>query len=498
MKNDIKVFWIDLFAGAGGTSTGIHMASANAEVLACVNHDANAIKSHALNHPNTIHFTEDIRDPQVARAIGDLVAMKRKEFPNCVVNLWASLECTNYSRAKGGMPRDADSRTLANHLFMYLEFIKPEALYIENVVEFMCWGPLETREDKSLSIKGVSSGLKLMFDKKSNTEVPSYFPKSKKNGVDYLRWVEAIKSVGYPNHDHRELNAADFEGYSSRNRYFGIFTKKDLPISWPKPTHSEKPESEDNLFGNKREKWLSVRDVLDLTDHGKSIFGLNANGKFYSQKTLARVFAGLKKQKLGQVFMTSYYGNGGAHSVDAPCNTLTTKDRFALHFINYDYSSPTHGSIEKPVGTVTTIPKHNLCTIQWTFDTQFSGIGRSIDRPGQSLIASMHKKPVYLASATRSSDVDQRIDQPNDSDLVREMRAFMREHGVVDVKIRGLKIKELLKIQGFPEDYKFVGTVTDVKKFIGNAVHTAVSKKLAEAHYDGIVEWHKKNERIAA
>jgi DNA (cytosine-5)-methyltransferase 1 len=106
------VFWIDLFCGAGGTSTGIHSTGVpNMFVAACVNHDKNAILSHVENHPNTLHFTEDIRNFEVVKKLKYLIDELRKAFPNCKINLWASLECTNFSNAKGGQPRDGDSRT---------------------------------------------------------------------------------------------------------------------------------------------------------------------------------------------------------------------------------------------------------------------------------------------------------------------------------------------------------------------------------------------------
>lgn len=62
---NVKLLYIDLFCGAGGTSTGVENAryagEQCAKVIACVNHDMNAIASHAANHPDALHFTEDIR-----------------------------------------------------------------------------------------------------------------------------------------------------------------------------------------------------------------------------------------------------------------------------------------------------------------------------------------------------------------------------------------------------------------------------------------------------
>ena len=138
--NNIKLLYIDLFCGAGGTTTGVEQAELNgqacAKVIACVNHDVNAIASHQANHPDTLHFTEDIRTLDLTELTIHLNRMRVK-YPNALVVLWASLECTNFSKAKGGRPRDADSRTLAEHLFRYIEQLDPDYIQIENVEEFM-------------------------------------------------------------------------------------------------------------------------------------------------------------------------------------------------------------------------------------------------------------------------------------------------------------------------------------------------------------------------
>ena len=136
-SNDkIRLLYIDLFCGAGGTSTGVHLARHGgdpcAKVIACVNHDANAIASHAANHPDAMHYTEDIRTLELG-PLAAHVARQRRQYPDAFVVLWASLECTNFSRAKGGLPRDADSRTLAEHLFRYIEALNPDYIQIENV-----------------------------------------------------------------------------------------------------------------------------------------------------------------------------------------------------------------------------------------------------------------------------------------------------------------------------------------------------------------------------
>jgi len=208
--SNVDLYWIDLFCGAGGTSTGIHLAGS--KVLACVNHDTNAIASHQENRPDAHHFTEDIRDFAVVLKLKELVSELRQSKPNAIVAIWASLECRNFSNAKGGQPRMADSRSLAEHMYMYLEELHPDYFWIENVKEFLAWGPLD--------INGK--------------------PVSRHAGIDYLNWVENILSYGY-SHDKKILNSANYGAYQSRERLFIQFAKPGLPISWPNQTHPQDP-----------------------------------------------------------------------------------------------------------------------------------------------------------------------------------------------------------------------------------------------------------------
>ena len=238
-----QLLYIDLFCGAGGTSTGINSARLDgeqcAEVIACVNHDAKAIASHASNHPDALHFTEDIRTLELSPLVSHLQRC-RAANPEALTVLWASLECTNFSRAKGGQPRDADSRTLAEHLFRYIEAIEPDYIQIENVEEFMSWGEVD------------ENGKPISIDK----------------GKSYLRWVRNVKRYGY-NFEHRILNAADYGAYTSRKRFFGIFARKGLPIVFPEPTHCKNGNK--SLF-EELQPWKPVREVLDFSNEGRSIF----------------------------------------------------------------------------------------------------------------------------------------------------------------------------------------------------------------------------------
>jgi len=521
---NIKLLYIDLFCGAGGTSTGVENARLDGEqcakVIACVNHDANAIASHSANHPDAVHFTEDIRTLDLSPLVAHTERM-RKLHSDAHLVLWASLECTNFSKAKGGMPREADSRTLAEHMFRYIEALRPDYIQIENVEEFMSWGDLN-EEGK---------------------------PVSRDKGRCYLRWVSTVCKYGY-DFDWRILNAADYGAYTSRKRYFGQFAKNGLPILFPEATHSKCPIK--GLFPDENMKpWKPVREVLDLNDEGESIFGRK---KPLVEKTLERIFAGLIKfvaggkeafivkwnsvnsktgkyappsidepcptvatqNRLGvakvqflskqyggdpagknisveepagtitcrdhHAFVSAHYGNGFNTSVEAPAPTLTCKDRLGLvtsHFLVNEYSGGGQTSdIDKPCPALLTNPKQKVVSAQYLMNPQFACKGGSIDKPCYTLIARMDKKPPYLISTKEGLAIEV---YETDSPMTVRIKEFMAIYGISDIRMRMLRIKELKRIMGFPEDYTLVGTQAEQKKFIGNAVEVNMARVLCEA-----------------
>ena len=564
--------YVDLFCGAGGTSTGVERAESEdvkcARVIACVNHDKNAILSHAANHPDTLHFTEDIRTLDLTDLINHIAIMRFK-YPNALLVLWASLECTNFSRAKGGLPRDADSRTLAESLYRYIQAIDPDYIQIENVEEFMSWGPLD---DKGKPI-------------------------SKLAGSDYIQWVESVKDYLY-DFDYRVLNAANYGAYTSRKRYFGIFAKYGLPIVFPEQTHAK-------IVKGDLKKWKAVKDVLELSDSGTSIFGRK---KPLVDATNWRIHAGLVKfvaggkdkwilkynsingktgkhnppsidepspvvscqSRIGIVsanFISAYYGSGdNVSSVDSPSPVIRTKDHLALvkpQFIDQQFGNSKPSGIDTPIGTLTSnpkynlvsckqfivnsfsgggqhsdlehpsstimsVPKQNLISPKWLMDTNFGNVGSSLDDPSNvitanrkwhylinpqykntgrgiadpcfTLIARMDKAPPSLTTIETGITTDLpdfiKIEgntvayeiYENDTPATVAIKEFMALYGIRDIKMRMLKIPELLQIMGFPVTYKLIGTKAEQKKYIGNAVETTMAKALCEALVWKLVE----------
>ena len=491
-----QLLYIDLFCGAGGTSTGVERAMYEgnkcAEVIACVNHDPNAIASHAANHPNALHFTEDIRTLDLTELVAHTNS-KRAANPNALVVLWASLECTNFSKAKGGQPRDADSRTLAEHLFRYIEALTPDYIYIENVEEFMCWGDLDENGK----------------------------PVSRDKGRLYMRWVQTVCKYGY-NFAHRLLNAANYGAYTSRTRFFGIFAKKNLPIVFPEPTHCKNGKRD--MFSS-LQSWKPVKEVLELSNEGKSIF---ERDKPLVDKTLERIYAGLIKFVAGgkEAFLIKYNsmnqsGKYTAPSIDEPCPTVATQNRLGVakvQFLSKQFSGDPNGkniSINEPCGTITTIDHHavvstqfidayygnghehsielpspTLTTVdrlslitadQFILNPQYSSSGGSIDKPCFTLIARMDKMPPYLVSAEKGKFPI--VVYESDTPAMRKIKEFMAMFGIVDIKMRMLNIGELKRIMGFGSEYTLIGTQAEQKKYIGNAVEVNMSRALCVALY---------------
>lgn len=480
-----KLLYIDLFCGAGGTSTGVNTARLGgdrcADVIACVNHDANAIASHASNHPDAVHYTEDIRTLELSPLVAH-VERKRAAYPAAKVVLWASLECTNFSKAKGGQPRDADSRTLAEHLFRYIEALNPDYVQIENVEEFMSWGDLDA-------------------DGK---------PVSRDKGKSYIRWCNRIRRYGY-DYEHRILNAADYGAYTMRKRFFGIFARHGLPIVWPEQTHCKKG-LDNGLFGS-MPKWNAVKDKLDLEDYGKSIFGRK---KPLSEHTLERLYAGLikfvaggkdafqercdlmakggdsvqQKQGLQKLHFISKQFSGDPDgkniSIDEPAGAITTKDHHA--FVTVHYGNGYNTSLDSPCPTVTTVDRFALVTAQF-IDMQYgNGTPVSVDEPAPTITTNPKH---YLVSCVGNQGVSLTI-EPTDSPMMVKIKEFCFLYNIGDIKFRMFKLLELLGIQGFPSDYELVGTVEERKKYIGNAVEVTIARAWCEALCAAIVRYEQR------
>lgn len=510
---DPKYIVIDLFCGAGGTSTGFSRAKLDgnmiAYVAACVNHDAVAIESHWANHPDVYHFNEDITTlygvnrngtlfmtPEFMR-LRRLVDIYRAMYPDAKVILWASLECTNFSNAKGGQARDADSRTLAEHLHYYIHGLNPDYVQIENVVEFMAWGPLGKNGK----------------------------PISRDKGKDWMRWRRAINKHHGMTDIWNTMNSANYGSFTSRNRLFGCFAKGDLPIIWPRPTHAKKPTGE-------LKPWKAVREKLDFEDKGLSIFNRK---KPLVDATLERIFAGLIKfvakgdksfimkyysgkpqgkvisvdgpagtiktsdsQALVQTsfivqrnggdpdsrlidiegpartitqtggnqdlvqseFLSAYHGKGdNVSSVEVPSPTIPTKDSLAFiqpeYFIDVHFGYTQNQSVDVPLGTVLPNDKHRLIEVDpFIMPTNYNNQPRSIDEPHPTITADGHY--AYLVNPSHGGHT-MGVDQPCPVIIARQDKAplylIQIEKGNAKIPVYAGESEAMVKIKHFMAHY---------------------------------------------
>ncbi|MDQ7818740.1 MAG: DNA cytosine methyltransferase [Melioribacteraceae bacterium] len=440
--------------------------------------------------------------------------------------------CTNHSNAKGGLSRDADSRTLAEHLPPYIKQFDPDYIGIENVREFKDWGRLIQKRYKNG---------KPMFDKHGK---PYMIPDPAHKGEDFKRWIKSVCALGYQ-HEMRMLNAADYGAHTSRKRLFIIFAKEGLPIVWPEPTH-------DKLERNGLAKWKPVKDVLDFSDKGENIFGRKQD---LCENTYKRIYAGLVKfiANGDDSFLEQY--NGGDErilSTNGHCNTITTMNRFGLiqpeFLVNYNHSSnvnsiknpsPTltthdklsivsvehfidmqHGSgkqnesVNEPVGAILPVVKKNLVTVERFIDQQFGASkpisedepcnaltanpkynlvsaflynpqyqskGGSVDDPCFTLIGKMDKRPPSLVSAylmdTQYGNVGRNIDEPSFSLVASRRYPYLvqLESGQLAIEIEKTdseymqRIKMFMAVYGIVAIYMRMLRIPELKRITGFA-----------------------------
>ncbi|MFH1031103.1 MAG: DNA cytosine methyltransferase [Chloroflexota bacterium] len=337
----------DLFCGAGGTSTGAELAIreiGGQMILVCVNHWPVAIETHKKNHPTARHYVEDV-------TVAD---------PNKIVTegyldlLCASPECRYYSRARGGKPVHDQGRMNPWAVHRWLTSLNVRCLLVENVPEFMDWGPL-------------------LFDGT---------PDPKGKGLFFQSWVKALWEMGYKA-EWRLLNAANYGDATTRTRFFLIARNDGHSIVWPEPSHRENGAAE--MF-SELPKWRSAREIIDWNNTGRSLLDDPRYLKRpLSEKTRKRIARGLEKfggalapyyiRLLGlepvmnpegdknEPFVLNRNGeNGGArtHSIDSPLPTATTRGAGYLvlpgiesFVMGKQGHSPAYRSIEEPIPSVT-------------------------------------------------------------------------------------------------------------------------------------------------
>lgn len=425
---------IDAFAGGGGASVGIEMALGRTVDIA-VNHDPEAIRMHKVNHPTTVHLTEDIFKVDLQKYVkGRPVAL-----------MWASPDCTSHSKAKGGQPRKKGLRILPWAVYKHAKTILPAVVIMENVEEIQQWGPLDE----------------------------SGHPIPERKGEDYWKFIGAMQSLGYE-YDSRELVAADYSAPTTRKRWYAIFRRDGLPITWPEPTNSKD--------GGVLPKWKECGDYMDWSDLGRSIFDRK---KPLAEATQRRIANGIRKYIVENPnpyivsdedavsFLIQYHGEQKAGDsrgqlLTEPIKTIDTSNRYGLvtAFITKFYKTGIGQGCDEPLHTITTSPGHFGLVSAFLVKYYGTGCGQVCDAPLGT-----------ITTKDRFGLVNVILDIAGEQYIIK------------DIFLRMLKPEELKMMQGFPKDY-IINHDIEGKRYpvkeqvarIGNSVVPMMAEALVKAN----------------
>ena len=343
---------VDNFAGGGGASTGIELATGRVVDIA-VNHDPDAILMHKTNHPHTRHFQASVWDVDPVEVCqGRPVGLA-----------WFSPDCKHFSKAKGGKPVDKNIRGLAWIVLRWAGTVRPRVIILENVEEFQTWGPV--RKGK---------------------------PVKKLVGQTFHKWLEQLKNLGYAV-EWRELVAADYGAPTTRKRFFLIARHDGRPIVWPKPTHA--PADSPEVKSGKKKPWRSAAEIIDWSLPCPSIFDSRAEIKekygLSAQRplrpnTMRRVARGVDKFVIKSadpfLVIVNHAGDFRGQEMSGPLQTVTAKH-------GYGVASPvmaplTVTNTTNSVGAAAGAPVHTVTTAGNQFPAvSGKAVMRTAGRPGK-------------------------------------------------------------------------------------------------------------------
>lgn len=448
----------DLFCGAGGATTGMEDALEKKGVQhvgIAINHWKIAVETMKRNHPAV-----DTKCMSIEEAVpADLVPGGELDI------LWASPSCTHHSRAKGGKPRSNQLRAQPELILTWLDQLFVRRLIVENVPEFVDWGPLD-RDGR---------------------------PIKSRVGDCFKAWVAALEARNYVV-SWRIVNCADYGDATTRRRFFLKAVRRGCGrIVWPEPTYAENPQPE--LFGE-RKRWRGIRECLDLSDTGKSIFGRK---KPLSANTLRRIQVGLRRY-CGMEFQMDMLGAGGPdncriRSVDEPMvtqhaggNRVALVKPFLVKLRNHETVEP----IDAPITTVTCSGAHHALCTPLVLGQQGGAECRPVDEPCPTIATAGAIRVITPFIFTeQNNNAPRSVDEP-----VRTLTTVRKDYvclpqledgRVVDIRIRMLKPSELAAAHSFPPDYKLTGTRGDIVKQIGNSVPVRTASAMCSTDIDELI-----------
>lgn len=297
---------VDLFAGGGGMSSAIESALGR-HVDIAINHDMDAISMHMANHPQTHHYCADVFE----------VCPREATNGRPVGHLHGSPDCTHFSQAVGGQPRDKAIRSLGWVIPRWAGQVKPRSISMENVKQMRQWGPLIAKRCKQTGRVMKLDGTVAAPGERVPVQEQFLIPDPKHTGRTWRRFLRVLREQGYQV-EHRTMVAADYGAATTRERLY-LFARRDgLPIVWPEPTHHEKPAP-----GQKR--WRPAADHIDFSDLGQSIF---ERKKPLADATMRRIAKGMKKFVIDSadpfiVELANWSNPSGARSSKVPLSAIT-------------------------------------------------------------------------------------------------------------------------------------------------------------------------------
>lgn len=498
---------VDNFAGGGGASTGIELATGYSVDIA-INHDPEAIKMHKANHPNTMHYCENVW------AIDPVKACKGHP----VGLAWFSPDCKHFSKAKGGKPKDKNIRGLAWVACRWAGLVRPRVIMLENVEEFKTWGPLNR----------------------------GHHPIKSKQGRTFEKFVQQLNDLGYEV-QFKELIAADYGAPTMRKRFFMIARCDGKPIVWPEPTHA--PADSEEVKAGLLKPYVGAYTQIDFSRPCPSIFDTSEKIKEkygiravrpLAPKTMERIARGLKKFVLDNpepfIIQCNHGGERRPNDIREPMPTITGKHGYGIveptlapymgtnttnhpggnckdpiHTITtgnqqclisptlIQYHSETvkgevrGQTIEEPIMTVDGSNRYGLVTsfLHKYYDGGYKGAGENIENPLPTVTAWDHNSVVTANLIQMNNHCDggdmrdpiptitagdghfgevraflikyygqgtgQDINEPLDTVTSRDRFGLVTIDGtdyqIVDIGLRMLEPRELYGCQGFPADY---------------------------------------------
>lgn len=522
--NLLRELIVDNFAGGGGASTGIELAL-GVPVDIAINHDADAIAMHKVNHPYTTHYQEDVFAIEPEKVTGG----------RPVGIAWFSPDCKHFSRAKGGAPVEKKIRGLSWVVIKWaMSQSAPRCIFMENVPEIQTWCPLIEIDGKMYpdakregeTFKGFISILTTGISK----DHPAFYECCEflKISPESEQAQRLIKGLGYKV-EYRELKACDYGAPTIRKRFYLIARNDGLPIVFPEPTH-----------GKGKKPYRTAAECIDFSLPCPSIFGRKKDLAVNTQKRIAKGLDKFVIKSASPFIMSNNTGNA-PHGLDEPVPTVTTGVRnfVCMPYLSKYFSGERQAgaSIKQPLPTVTGIDHNALVAVNLScrYGNGEDGRGSDINKPTPTVTATDHNylmashlcilrnhidcksvtEPIPTITSKASHEaliktyltkIDGVKDLGNwchvrnllnnyagyniaeDEILILEING--EQYFISDIGMRMLKPQELMLAQGFPFDYVLdiethIGKKYSVAKQIermGNAVCPPVATALIRAN----------------